>query len=99
MEPSILAPWRDAAIILLVLEFGAMLIGPLVALFFAVKGVRWVKRKSRSPMLQARLWSQRIERGATRTLNAIAMVPINIQASGVRATVTTRGVINYILGR
>ncbi|MCL4396313.1 MAG: hypothetical protein M1482_16185 [Chloroflexi bacterium] len=99
MEPSILVILRDLAVILLVLEVGAMLVGPLVALFFVVQGLRWVKRKIRSPLLQAQLWAMRIDRGATRVSGAVVEVPISIQTAAVRASITTRGVVNYVLGR
>ncbi len=99
MDYTILAPWRDAAIILLAIE--AMVIGivPLVASFYLVKGVRAVKRSVRPVLVNAQLWTLRIQRGITRTMDSAASVPIAIASRATLYNATTRGVINFLLGK
>lgn len=99
MEPSVLAPWRDAAIVLLSLELMLIVLAPGIALVFAVRGIRALKRWIRAPLLQAQMWAMRIQRGTTRTGNAVAAVPITITSTGVQARVTMRALIDYVLGR
>ncbi len=99
MEPSVLAPWRDAAIVLLVIEVFAILLVPGIALYFAVRGVRAFKRWLRNPLLQAQVWALRLQHGTTRTADAIARVPITIESNVTKTGVTVRGVVDYIVGR
>ncbi len=99
MDPLILAPWRDLAIIWLVLLALIIMAVPGVLLFFAVKGLRALKRWIRKPLLQAQVWARRIEHGTTKATDSVAEVPIGIRAASTRATVTTRGVFNYLIGR
>ncbi len=99
MDTSVLAPWRDIAIVLLVLE--ALIIGlaPGVVFFFVLKGVRAVKRWVRLPLLNAQMWAQRIQHGTQRVADAAANVPISIESSATRTRVTPRGIIDFVLGR
>ncbi len=99
MNTSILAPWRDVAIVLLVIEAFVIALAPGIVFFFILKGVRAVKRWLRLPLLNAQMWAQRIQHGTTRAANAVANVPISIASDATRASVTTRGIIDYLLGR
>jgi len=98
MDPSILAPWRDLSIIWLVLLTMIILLAPGVALFFALRGVRYVNRWLRLPLLNAQLWALRIQAGTQRASNAICEVPIKLYSASAQARVTVRGVINYMRG-
>jgi hypothetical protein len=98
MDLTILAPWRDIAVVLLVIEAAVIVAVPGVAFFFVLKGVRAVKRWLVSPLLQAQVWALRIQHGTLRTTNAIAAVPIAINGKAVQANVTTRGIIDFLLG-
>ncbi len=99
MDTSILAPWRDAAIVLLVLEACVIALVPGIAFFFILKGVRAVKRWLRPPLLNAQMWAQRIQHGTTRVADAVANVPISIESSAVRSSVAARGIVDFLLGR
>lgn len=99
MDPLILAPWRDLALILLVLEAFVIVAVPGVVFFFALKGVRALKRVIRKPLKQGQMWALRIQQGTTRATDAIAAVPIGISSNATRARVTARGVWDYVLGR
>lgn len=99
MDDTILAPWRDAALILLAIEAIAIAVVPLVATFYLVKGVRVLKRWVRQLLVNARLWALRIQRGTTRTMDAVASVPITIASRATLVSSTTRGVVNFLLGK
>lgn len=99
MDTSILAPWRDAAIVLLVLEAFVMALVPGVIFFFILKGLRAVKRWLRQPLLNAQMWAQRIQQGTLRVADAVADVPISMESNATRARVTTRGIVDFLLGR
>ncbi len=99
MDPLILAPWRDLALILLIIEAAVIVAVPGIVFFFVLKGMRALKRIIRKPLSQGRMWAKRIQMGTVRTTNAIAGVPIGISSNVVRARVTARGVWDYILGR
>lgn len=99
MDPLFLAPWRDLALILLVLEAMVIVAVPGVALYFAVRGIRALKRVIRKPLTLGQVWALRIQQGTTRATDAIAGVPIRINSSATRVSVTARGVRDYILGR
>ena len=99
MDPLILAPWRDLALILLALEAAVIVAVPGVIFFFVLKGVRALKRIIRRPLKQGQVWALRIQQGTTRATDAIAGVPIGINANVTRAQVTVRGVWDYVLGR
>ncbi len=99
MDISILAPWRDAAIVLLVLEAFVITLVPGVVFFFILKGVRAVKRWLRLPLANAQMWARRIQAGTTRVADAAANVPITLESNATRASVTTRGIVDFLLGR
>lgn len=99
MDDTILAPWRDAAIILLAIEAMVIMAVPLVAAFFALKGVLALKRLVRRLFVNVRLWTLRIQRGTTRTMDTVASVPINVASRATLFTATTRGVVDFLLGK
>ncbi len=96
MTPSILAPWRDLAVVLLVIEMFIMALIPGAALYLAVRGVRALKRWIRMPLLQAQVWGARIQLGTARTARTVASVPINLHAAGTQASVTARTVVRSL---
>lgn len=98
MDSSILAPWRDLSIIWLVLLTMIFVAVPGVAFFFALRGVRYVNRWVRLPLLYAQLWALRIESGTKRGSEAIVEVPIRLYSRSAQARVTVRGVIDYLRG-
>ncbi len=99
MDSTILAPWRDAAIILLVIEMFVIMLVPGVIVFFVLKGVRAVKRWIRQPLKAAQLWALRIQRGTTRSMDVVASVPIRIASRATLVSATTRGVVDFLLGK
>ena len=98
MDSSILAPWRDLSIIWLVLPTMIILLLPGAAFYFALRGVRYVNRWLRVPLLTAQLWALRIQTGTLRASNAICEVPIKLYSTGAQVQVTVRGVIDYLRG-
>ena len=98
MDFSFLAPWRDLSIIWLVLLTMIFVAVRGVAFFFALRGVRYVNRWVRLPLLYAQLWALRIESGTKRGSEAIVEVPIRLYSRSAQARVTVRGVIDYLRG-
>ena len=98
MDSSILAPWRDLSIMWLVLLTMIILLAPGAALFFALRGVRYMNRWLRVPLLNAQLWALRIQTGTQRASNTICEVPIRLYSTSAQARVTVRGVIDYLRG-
>jgi hypothetical protein len=98
MEPSTLTPWRDLALMLLIIEAFLIVLVPAAAFFFAVKGVRAVKRRIRLPLLQTQVWALRIQHTVIRGTNAVASVPINIRSTATGASVTTRSLLRMLRG-
>ena len=98
MDSSILAPWRDLSIIWLVLLTMLILAVPGIALYFAVRGVRYVNRWLRMPLLYAQLWALRIQTGTQRASDAICQVPIKLYSTSAQTRVTVLGVIDYLRG-
>lgn len=99
MDYNVLAPWRDLTLIGFVLLTMVVVAVPGVGIFYALKGVRWVKRKIRNPMLQGQMWAARIQRGTTTATDKVAAVPIGIASSRVRLTTTARGIFDFLIGR
>jgi hypothetical protein len=99
MDPLILAPWRNLALIYLMLPMIIVAVGPIIGLFFAIRGVRALKRVIRAPLKQSQMWAMRIQQGTSRTTNAIVDVPIRISSNATRARVTAWGVWDYVLER
>lgn len=99
MDPLILAPWRDLALILLVIEAAVIVAVPGVVFFFILKGVRAVKRWVRPPLLQAQVWALRIQHRTLHVTDSVVSVPIRINSASVQVTTTTRSLIDFVLGR
>jgi hypothetical protein len=80
-----LPDWRDLAVALLAIE--AFLIGlvPAVALFFAVRGMRWVTNKVRhgTPIVQG--YFQRAARISEKASRRVATPIIRLAAEAARA--------------
>ena len=98
MDTSILASLRDLSLIWFALLGMAFIAAPGVALFFALRGVRYVNRWLRLPLLYAQLWALRIETGTKRTSEVVCEVPIRLHCRTAQARVTLRGVIEYLRG-
>jgi hypothetical protein len=98
MDSSFLAPWRDLSIIWLILPAMLLLLVPGAAFFFALRGVRYVNRWLRVPLLRAQLWALRIQTGTQRASNAICEVPIKLHSTSAQVRVTVRGVVDYMRG-
>jgi len=75
-----------------------ILLVPGAAFFFALRGVRYVNRWLRVPLLTAELWALRIQTGTQRTSSAICQVPIKLYSTSAQLRVTVRGVIDYMRG-
>ncbi len=99
MEPSTLVGLRNLALIWFTLLMIIVMVIPGAAVFFALKGIRWVKKKIRQPLLQGRMWAERIQRGTSTATDKVAAVPIGIASTQVRATTTARGIFDYLMGR
>ena len=98
MDSSILAPWRDLSIIWLILPMMIFLLVPGAAFFFALRGVRYVNRWLKVPLLYAQLWALRIQTGTQDASTAVCEVPIRLYSTSARLRVTVRGVIDYMRG-
>jgi hypothetical protein len=96
MEATVLAPWRDLAVVWLALLTMIFVAVPGVVFFFALRYLRRFKRWLRMPFLNAQVWALRIQQGTARAAERIANVPIALHSAGARATVTARGVIGYL---
>ncbi len=90
MSPSSLAPWRDLAAILLVLECAVLFAVPGVALFFAQKYLRRFRRWLRFPLLRVQVYALRVEHLSLRLSNSVIGIPITMQMLGARTRTTLR---------
>ena len=98
MDTSVLGSLRDLSLIWLILLAMIFVAAPGVVLFFALRGVRYVNRWLRLPLLYAQLWALRIESGTKRASDAVSEVPIRLHSRSAQARVTLRGVIEYLRG-
>lgn len=98
MDTSILVPWRDLAIVLLVIEIAVIVAMPGIALFYAVRGLHALRRWLHLPLLNARVWALRIQHAVTCTSDAVVVLPIALYSAGARARVTVRGVMDFLRG-
>ncbi len=96
MQDSVLGPWRDVAIVLLVIEMAVMVAIPGVVFYFAIRGVRAVKRRIVMPLLTARLWALRVQNATLRASQATIALPIAAQAAQARIRATARGVAEWL---
>ena len=98
MDTSVLGSLRDLSLIWLILLAMIFVAAPGIVLFFALRGVRYVNRWLRLPLLYAQLWALRIESGTKRASDAVSEVPIRLHSRSAQARVTLRGVIEYLRG-
>ncbi len=94
-----LAPWRDLALVLLVVYTIIIVLVPGVAFFFALKGLRALKRRIREPLRLAQVWAVRIQHGTVRATDAVAGVPIALNSASTAAAVTVRSLVDFLSGR
>ncbi len=90
---------RDLSIVLLALETAVFVLAIGAALYYAVRGVRVVKRWVRLPLLNAQVWTLRIQRGTQRTTNAMIELPIAAHSASARVRATVRALGDGLLGR
>lgn len=96
MQDSILGPWRDASIIILIIPMMLMVLIPGALFFYAIRGIRWLKRFIRVPLLTARLWAMRVESGAEHASRATVALPIAVESLSARARRTARGMAELL---
>ena len=95
MHDSILGPWRDVSLIILIIPAVIFTLIPGAIYFFAIKGVRWVNRSIRQPLLTARVWTLRAQYETQRAARVVAEVPIAAESFGTRAKTTVRGLAEF----
>lgn len=96
MQDSILGPWRDVSIIILIIPMMIYVLVPGAIFYFLIRGVRWVKSRIRTPLLTVRVWALRIQHGADRASRAAVALPIAIDAFDARLRTTARGIAEFI---
>lgn len=94
-----LAPWRDLALVWLILWVMLFVAVPGVVFYFAQKYLRRFRRWLRLPLLNTQVWALRIQQGTSRVSARVADIPIAMSSLGTRLYVTTRSVLQVILGR
>ncbi len=99
MDQTTLAAWRDAALILLAIEAIIIMIIPGALFFIAVRAMFALLRGIRQPLKNAQVWAMRMQRGTTRAMDGVAAVPIAIYSRATLVSTTTRGVVNFLLGK
>jgi hypothetical protein len=96
MADSALTPWRDIAIVLLAIEMAVMVAVPGVIFYFAIRGIRMIKRRLVMPMLLTRLWVVRVENATMRVSHAMVAMPITIDAAEARIKTTLHGLAEWL---
>jgi hypothetical protein len=96
MQDSILAPWRDLSIIILIIPTMILALVPGAIFYFAIRGARWLKRSIRNPLLSARLWALRIQHGTDRASRATVALPIAVEGFDARLRATARGIGEFL---
>ena len=96
MQDSILGPWRDVSLIILIIPMMIFVLVPGAIFYFSIRGVRWVKRRIRTPLLTARVWALRIQHGADRASRAAVALPIAIEGLDTRLRTTARGMAEFL---
>lgn len=84
--------WRDVAVVLLSLQILILLLLPLVASFFLVKGMNWVHRKTRPILAKAREWSGLMREQADRRSQQVIAPVIGAN----RRAAQVRGVLGHL---
>lgn len=94
-----LAPWRDLALVWLILL--ALLIGavPGVIIYFAQMYLRRFRRWLHRSLLNVHVWALRIQQGTQHTSVRVAHVPVTLSSFGTRVYVTTRRMLQMLVGR
>ncbi len=95
MQGSILGPWRDISIIILIIPMMVMVLIPGAMFYFSIRGIRWVKRSVRLPLLTARVWALRIQNGTQRASHAAVALPIATEALEARVRATAHGIAEF----
>lgn len=96
MQDSILGVWRDLSIIILILPMMIFVLVPGAIFYFSIRGLRWVKRSIRTPLLITRVWALRIQHGTDRASRAAVALPIAIEGAEVRVRTTARGIAEFL---
>ncbi len=90
MNDAALAPWRDAALILLCLESIVIMLVPGLILFFAQKYLRRFRHWLRLPILRVYVYTLRVQNVTIKVTNGIAEIPIRAQIAGAQVSTTVR---------
>ncbi len=93
MNPEALAPWRDAAVILLCLEAFVFMLVPGVIFFFAQKYLRRFRHWLRTPILRVYVYVLRAQNITMRATDGIANVPIKLHMAGAQVSTTVRRLV------
>lgn len=93
-----LAPWRDLALVWLILWAMLFAAIPGIVLYFAQLYLRRFRCWLRTPLLTAQLWARRVEQGTQHASVRVAYVPITFYALGTRLHITARSVWRFVLG-
>ncbi len=94
MNPNALAPWRDAALILLCLEAFVLMLVPGAIFFFAQKYLRRFRRWLRTPILRVYVYTLRAQNLTMRATDGIVQVPIKLHMLGAQASTTARYLVS-----
>ena len=96
MQDSILGPWRDVSLIILIIPVMIFVLIPGAIFYFSIRSVRWVKRTIRMPLLTARVWALRIQHGTARASRAAVALPIAVEGFDARVRATARGLAEFL---
>ena len=99
MDWTVLAPWRDLALIWLLIFPIVVTLAIAIAMFYAVRGIRYLKRWIKTPLLYAQVWALRIQYSTTRASFAIVEVPIRVHSNSERTRIVLRGIFDYLQGK
>lgn len=86
MDTARLAIWRDAALIVLMVQAIVLGLLPAVALYWGLRGIRRLRQWIRPVLFQTRLYVWRAQHGAQNGLSAVAAPFVWLQsaADGLR---------------
>jgi len=83
MDAIRLATWRDAALIVLILQAVVLGLLPAVAFFWCLRGIRRLRQWMRPVLFQTRLYVWRVQHQARRGMNAAAAPFVWLQSAAV----------------
>jgi hypothetical protein len=88
-----LAPWRDAALILLAVQAMVLALPLAAGLYWGLRGVRRLREWLRPKLFETRLHVWRIQHGAERVIQAVAATFVWVQsaAAGLRRALQMLG--------